>query len=80
MSRVKELFDAATSHKLGALKSARRAAFEKLRQLSLYGSTEEIAEAKLALNHSHLYKAHKGNVPAILTALESEKGTHAQQS
>ncbi len=66
---VKELFDTA----IGRLpKAQRRAAFEKLRQLSLYGSTEEIAEAKLALNHSRLYKIHDGDVTAILRVIESE--------
>ena len=66
---VKELFDTA----IGRLpKAQRRAAFEKLRQLSLSGSTKEIAEAQLALNHSRLYKIHDGDVTAILHAIESE--------
>lgn len=73
MSTVKNLFKEATSHKRKALKSERRAAFEKLRQLSQYGSAEEIAEAQLALNHSRLYKIHDGDVTAILHAIESEK-------
>lgn len=66
---VKELFDTA----IGRLpKAQRRAAFEKLRQLSLSGSTKEIAEAQLALTHSRLYKIHDGDVTAILHAIESE--------
>lgn len=74
-STVKILFKQATSHKRKTLKSARKAAFEKLRELSQYGSTEEIAEATLALNHSHLYKIHDGDVAAILSALDSAKDT-----
>jgi hypothetical protein len=70
---VKTLFMEATSHRKHALKSQRRAAFEKLRHLSQYGNAEEMAEAKLALTHSHFYKIHHGDVAAILSALESEK-------
>lgn len=64
---VKELFDAATDH---LPKAERKAAFQKLRQLSQYGSPEEIAEAKLALQHSALYREYGGNVESILRALE----------
>jgi hypothetical protein len=70
---VKTLFQQATSHRRNALKSERRAAFEKLRQLSLCGSAEEMAEAKLALTYSHLYKLNDGDVAAIISALESAK-------
>lgn len=70
---VKTLFMEATSHRKHALKSQRRAAFEKLRQLSQYGSAEEMAEAKLALTYSQLYKLHDGDVAAIISALESAK-------
>ena len=72
MSAVKALFTEATSRKWKTLKSQRRAAFEKLRQLSQNGSAEEIAEAKLALNYSRLYKLHDGDVTAILRVIESE--------
>jgi hypothetical protein len=73
VSIVKELFAAATSHKLGSLKSKRKSAFERLRQLSQYGSTEEMAEAQLALNHSHLYQVNDGNVAAILEAIKKSE-------
>jgi len=73
VSNIKELFKAATSHRRNALKSERRAAFEKLRQLSQYGSAEEAFEANLALNYSQLYKIHDGDVAASISALESEK-------
>jgi hypothetical protein len=77
VSTVKTLFKQATSHKRKALKSERRAAFEKLRQLSQYGSADEIAEAKHALNHSRLYKIHDGNVTSILRAIESQERNNA---
>jgi hypothetical protein len=70
---VKTLFTEATSHRRNALKSERRAAFEKLRQLSQYGSAEEMAEAQIALTYSHLYKLHDGDMAAIVSALESAK-------
>jgi hypothetical protein len=73
--RFNALFNEATAHKRKTLKSQRRAAFEQLRRLAIYGTAGEIAEAQLALTHSHLYKIHDGHVAEILRILEVEAQT-----